>query len=209
MVMLLAAVAGWCAPGCKPQSSAPKDRVPPNPSAPARYGPPTGVAAKEIPRALPPSRDTNWQSAPFWILHSELSPGILVHSSTRYLGLFADLAESGHGAPTHGAWSTKDGPRAFKPGVTHDASGQEENWLLVWFAGATNWTNWDSPWAVFLQHKPSWLRLDERGLHLEFPASVGDVVVMPDSLTAQDFQDLQDLEHQFGRVSITGCRNRQ
>lgn len=176
-VLLLGTAAALA--GCKPQASAPKDRVPPNPSAPARYGSPTGVASKEIPRALPPVRDANWQSAPFWVLHTELSPGILVHSKTRYLGLFADLAESGLGAPAHVAWSTKDGPRPFKPGTTHDAGGMEENWLLVWFAGATNWTNWDSPWAVFLQHKPTWLRLDERGLHLEFAAQAGDVVVMP------------------------------
>ena len=165
--------------GCKPQPPAPTDRVPPNPNAPALYGPPTGTASKEIPRALPHSRDTSWQSAPFYVLHTELSPAILVHSSTRYLGLFSDLAELVLGAPSHVAWSTKDGPRAFKAGETQDSTGMEENWLLVWFAGATNWTNWDSPWAVFLQHKPGWIRLDERGLHLEFPASAGDVVLMP------------------------------
>ncbi len=175
----LLVLAGLGMAGCGKESSAPPDRVPPNPSAPARYGPPTGVAAKEIPRALPPSRDTNWLTAPFWVLHSELSPGVLVHSSTRYLGLFADLVEADLGAPAHVAWSTKDGPRAFPAGETHDARGLEENWLLVWFAGAKGWTNWDSPWAVFLQRKPTWLRLDERGLHLEFPASAGDVVVMP------------------------------
>jgi len=217
--------------GCRPPAPVPKDRVPPNPSAPARYGPPTGVASKEIPRALSLERDTNWQSAPFWILRTELSPAILVHSKTRYLGLFApegrqqspsppseggegrgeeglsprrsagreqerplspsegerehaianpsQRAEQEFGAPAHIAWSTRDGPRAFKPGTTHDVTGMEENWLLVWFAGAQGWTNWDSPWAAFLQHKPTWLRLDERGLHLEFPARAGDVVVMP------------------------------
>ncbi len=165
--------------GCKPQPAASKDRVPPNPNAPALYGPPTGTASKEIPRALPHSRDTSWQSAPFYVLHTELSPAILVHSSTRYLGLFSDLAELELGAPSHVAWSTKDGPRAFKAGETQDSTGMEENWLLVWFAGATNWTNWDSPWAVFLQHKPGWIRLDAGGLHLEFPASAGDVVMMP------------------------------
>ena len=175
LLVLAAGLAG----GCGKNPSEAKARVAPNPSAPARYGPPTGVAAKEILRALPPVRDTNWSSAPFSILHTELSPALLVHSSTRYLGLFAELAAQGLGAPSHVAWSTKDGPRAFPPGETHDVRELEENWLLVWFAGAANWTNWDAPWAVFLQHRPTWLRLDERGLHLEFPASAGDVVVLP------------------------------
>lgn len=104
---------------------------------------------------------------------------MLVRSSTRYLGLFRDLGDAGLGTPTQVAWSTRDGPRAFAAGQTHDATGLEENWLLVWFSGAAGWTNWDSPWAVFLQHKPRWLRLDERGLHLEFNRQAGDVVVLP------------------------------
>ena len=172
-------LAAFVLAGCKPQSSAPADRVPPNPNAPALYGAPSSVPSKELPRALPHPSDTDWHSAPFYVLHSELTPGILIHSSTRYMGLFSDLTRQGLGAPSYVEWSTKEGPRPFKAGATHDVSAMEENWLLVWFAGATNWTNWDSPWAVFLQHKPSWLRLDQDGLHLEFSSTAGDVVMMP------------------------------
>jgi len=167
------------APGCQRQPEGAAERVPPNPNAPAAYLAVTSAPSTRIAPARPNSAGTNWESTPFWVLHTELSPAILVHSSTRYLGLFADLAESGLGAPTHVAWSTRDGPRAQKAGTTHDVSAMEENWLLVWFAGAAGWANWDSPWAIFLQRKPSWLRLDEKGLHLEFPEVVGDVALLP------------------------------
>jgi hypothetical protein len=50
-----------------------------------------------------------------------------------------------------------------------DVTKMEENWLLVWFAGAQGWTNWDTPWAVFLQHNPTSMHLDDAGLHISFP----------------------------------------
>ena len=55
----------------------------------------------------------------------------------------------------------------------------EECWLLVWFAGARGWTNWDTPWAVYLQKKPSSIRLTDAGLFLRFPAQAGDIVLLP------------------------------
>ena len=51
--------------------------------------------------------------------------------------------------------------------------------MVVWFSGARGWTNWDSPWAVYLQHKPTRMKLDDAGLHLQFRQSAGDVVMMP------------------------------
>lgn len=165
--------------GCGRPAPSAADRIPPNPNAPALYSNVPPPSASPAAPARPPSTNTAWKAAPFYVLHTEVSPATLVHSSTRYLGLFCDLLEFGLGAPAHVAWATKDGPRTFPFGQTHDVSGMEENWLLVWFADATNWTNWDSPWAIFLQHKASWLRLDQRGLHLEFPREAGDVVLMP------------------------------
>jgi len=167
------------ASGCGRQPDGAAERIAPNPNAPAAYPVVTTAPSTNIARARPHSNNVGWKAAPFWVLHTELSPAILIHSSMRYLGLFADLAESGLGAPTYVAWSTRDGPRAQKAGTTHDVSAMEENWLLVWFAGVAGWTNWDAPWAVFLQRKPGWLRLDEKGLHLEFPEAAGDVAMLP------------------------------
>ena len=167
------------AEGCRRQPEGAADRIAPNPNAPAAYPAVTTPPSIQITRSRPHSNDSSWRSAPFWVLHSEVSPAILVHSSTRYLGLFADMTEGGLGAPGHVAWSTRDGPRAQQAGTTHDVSAMEENWMLVWFAGMAGWTNWDAPWAVFLQRKPTWLRLDEKGLHLEFPEVAGDVVLLP------------------------------
>jgi len=102
-----------------------------------------------------------------------------VHSSTKYLGLFTGLTNYGLSAPSHLAWPTMNGPRTFKRGELLGLTNMAQNWILVWWAGAEGWTNWDSPWVVFLQHRPDAMSLDEDGLHLEFPHAAGDVVMIP------------------------------
>src|SRR5262245_51566420 len=77
--------------GCQRQPEGAADRIAPNPNAPAAYPAVATPSSTQIPRARPHSNDSSWKSAPFWVLHSELSPAILVHSSTRYVGLFADM----------------------------------------------------------------------------------------------------------------------
>jgi hypothetical protein len=174
---LLFAVA---ATGCRRESAPSGERTPPNPAAPAFYGPPTGVASREIPRLLfSGANDPAWKSAPFHVLQTELSPATLVHSAGRQLDLFAGMANHGVGAPTFMAWATINGPRTFKRGETLSVTNMAENWVLVWWAGAVGWTNWDTPWVVYLQHKPDVIKLDADGLHLEFPRAAGDVVLLP------------------------------
>jgi hypothetical protein len=166
--------------GCGRNSTTSDGRTSPNPNAPALYGPPTGVASKEIPLARPLDAGIDaWRSAPFYLLQTDLSPALLVHSDSRHLGLFTGTTNYGLGAPKFVAWSTMNGPRTFKRGEKLDVAKMEECWMLVWWAGAEGWTNWDSPWVLYLQHKPEAMSLDEDGLHLEFPRSAGDVALMP------------------------------
>lgn len=120
-----------------------------------------------------------WTNASFAVLQTELSPAVLIHSESSYLGLFADMERYGLGAPSHVGFSAMSGPKGFKKGDHLPVVHMEENWLIVWFAGAKGWTNWDSPWAVFLQHRPMGMILQDDGLHLQFQKAAGDVVVMP------------------------------
>ena len=147
---------------------------------PALYGAPLGAPSKTIPRVR--SMRTNsedWSSAPFSCVQTELSPATLYHSSTKYLGCFTHLADYGLGAPTFAAFNTPTGPRVYTNGQPMDLRWMEENWVLVWFAGAKGWTNWDSPWVVYLQHKPTAIKLNGDGLHFEFKVAAGDVVLFP------------------------------
>ena len=89
------------------------------------------------------------------------------------------MTNHGLGAPTFVAWATMNGPRTFKRGELLNVTNMAENWVLVWWAGAEGWTNWDSPWVVYLQHKPEAMKLDADGLHLESPRAAGDVVLLP------------------------------
>jgi hypothetical protein len=178
---LLPGVFVFLTAGCGKRSiTAPLPSAGPGPRAPALYGSLTGSASRDISRARPSAtNDSSWRQAAFFVLQTELSPAVLVHSTGRHLNLFSDLKSHGLGAPRFVAWSTPNGPRSFSRGAELDVKKMEENWLMVWFAGAEGWTNWDSPWAVFLQHNPSSMRLDDAGLHLSFPEKTGDVVLMP------------------------------
>lgn len=177
--------AGWLAiclllPGCNRAPSPPGQRTPPNPRAPAAYGQPSGPASTQIARvSLPSGAPTNGWAVPFGVVQTELSPALLVHSEHRTLDLFAGSTNFGLGAPTFVAWSTMNGPRSFKRGETLDVTRMRESWVLVWWAGSENWTDWDAPWVAYLQHQPSAMRLDEDGLHLEFARAAGDVVLLP------------------------------
>ena len=103
----------------------------------------------------------------FGVLESELTPAILVHSRSKYLGLFADAE-----APSHIAFSTRNGPRPFRRGEKLKADELEECWLLLWSSNMP-------PWVVYLQHKPLAITLDTNGLHCSFENGAGDVVLLP------------------------------
>ncbi len=149
-------------------------------NSPALYGEPASEPATLIPRARPfDAAARSWQDAAFSFVQTELSPATLYHSSGNYLGVFTGMTNSGLGAPSHLAFSTPRGPRSYAANEKLDPRGMEENWIVVWFAGAEGWTNWDSPWAVFLQHKPASMELNADGLQLRFSQSAGDVVLMP------------------------------
>ena len=178
--LILAVVVLLASLGCRRDAATSGERTPANPTSPALYGSPTGTASTSIARspALISTNDS-WKSNAFYVLHTELSPATLVHSSTRHLSLFSGMTNYGLGAPKFVAWATMNGPRTFKRGEKLDVSVMAEGWVLVWWAGAEGWTNWDCPWVVYLQHKPDRMALDDDGLHLDFPKEAGDVVMLP------------------------------
>lgn len=123
---------------------------------------------------------SRWGSgASLTVVQSALSPALLVQCGERRLSLFAGLQERGLGAPGHAAFGADGGPRIVTNGHPADVSRMNERWVLVWFAGAAGWTNWDAPWAVFLSHRPSVMVLDAAGLHFEFPNQAGEVTLLP------------------------------
>ena len=149
-------------------------------SLPATYAEINFVPSTNISRARPfPSTNIAWQSAPLAIVQTELSPATLIHCESQRLSLFARMQERGLGAPSHAVFGANGGPRMATNGLPIDVSQMNECWILVWFAGAKNWTNWDSPWAVFVQHRPNAMKLDQDGLHFAFSGPAGDLVMMP------------------------------
>src|ERR1051326_372561 len=151
------------------------------PTPPALYGPPQNSPSQSIPRLRPmaPKSAEALSRAPFSCVETELSPATLYHSSTHYISFFTGLHDYGLGGPKFAAFNTPTGPSIYTNNQAMDVRWIEENWVLVWFNGAKGWTNWDSPWVVYLQHKPIAIKLDDNGLHFEFPGPAGDLVLLP------------------------------
>jgi len=146
---------------------------------PALYGELTAKPPTSIRPARPNSADKDWQQAPFAVIETELSPATLFHCASNRISFFTHLADRGLGAPSYAACATRTGIKIYKPGEAIKADWIEECWVLVWFSGAKGWTNWDSPWAVYMQRKPSALSLDGDGLHFRFEQAAGDLVLLP------------------------------
>jgi len=165
---------------CRRPTSPAGEQTAPNPSAHALYGQSRGTPALEIARIRPSSADDGqWQAAPFYFIQTELSPALLVHASAKQLDLLTGMTNYGLSAPTFVAWATSNGPRAFGRDQALEVATMAECWVLAWWAGAAGWTQWDSPWVIYLQHKPAAMKLDDDGMHLEFGQPAGDVVLMP------------------------------
>lgn len=155
------------------------DQRPSSPST-GGYGPLTAEPSKSIVRARPDNSATEpWTNAGLTVIQTELSPATLYHSSSKTLSFFANMMETGIGGPTFAAISTEQGPKIFKPGEAIAPSRLRESWFVVWWSGATNWTNWDSPWFLTLQHRPEMIRFDTNGLHFTFTNEAGYAALMP------------------------------
>jgi hypothetical protein len=89
------------------------------------------------------------------------------------------MPETGLGAPAHAAFLQNGKIIQLTAGTTVASPDLDECWIMVWFAGAGGWSNWDSPWAVFPEHRPTEIRLDAQGLHLSFANRADTVLLMP------------------------------
>jgi hypothetical protein len=143
------------------------------------YGQLNARPSTNIPPALSPQTFAPNAAAALTFLQTELSPAILFHTDTNTISFFTGLDEFGLAAPAYVAFDTSSGPRAFKNGDRLEPAHMEQNWVMVWFAGARGWTRGDIPCVVYLQHKPASMRLDTNGLHFRFRGPAGDMVLLP------------------------------
>ncbi|MGB9595234.1 MAG: hypothetical protein ACPL7B_03035, partial [Candidatus Poribacteria bacterium] len=148
----------------------------------ALYGEPIGRPSEMIQRVKPVGYiDQDWKNTDFYYIQTELSPCTLYYSKTKTITFFANMMDYGLGAPTYSAYITQNGQEQaiIKSGEKMNPNEMSENWVLVWFAGAIGWENWDSPWVVFLQKRPVSMTIDENGLSFEFKESAGYIVLLP------------------------------
>lgn len=124
-------------------------------------------------------------AGPLTVVTSELSPAVLVQTASPHLTLFGNLKLWGLGAPSRIALSTPSGVRTLRrraggePLALPAGALMREPWVLAWFADASGWTQWDSPWLVVWQHRPKVVTLDDDGLHANASSALGTVALMP------------------------------
>ena len=173
------ATTAWAAKSKKSYTPNPPRYVPPRIDR-SLYGPPTAAPSSVIRRVRPMGSAPNeWRKAPFFVIQTELSPATLYRCTTDYLAFFTHMKDHGLGGPTHAAYATAGTPRVVEAGSEMNGAAMSECWVLVWFAGAEGWNDWDSPWVVFLQKRPRSIRFDAEGLVFRFDGPAGLAVLMP------------------------------
>jgi len=120
-----------------------------------------------------------WTNGALAVVESALSPATLLHANARALAFFVPDVATGLGAPSHVCISTEQGPKIFKPGEKIDPKRMRESWFVVWWAGARGWTNWDAPFFLTLQRRPSAIEFTTNGLHLQFTNAAGYAALLP------------------------------
>ncbi len=168
LMMTLAAALGPV--GCQPKPEAPTT---------ALYG-----SLTNSPRALSAvAKETSavqpWTNGALAVVESALSPATLFHANTKSLAFFVPDAATALGAPSYICFSTQQGPKIFKPGDKIDPARMRESWFVVWWAGARGWTNWDAPFLLTLQHRPSVIEFTTNGLQLQFTNTAGYAALLP------------------------------
>jgi hypothetical protein len=122
---------------------------------------------------------TNQFERTSFLISTELSPAILIHSNQSKVALFANMDKWGLSNPTFSFLPLRQGTRVLKQGESLSSPSQTAPWVLVSFSGAKGWEDWDAPILIVLQHRPSQISLNEKGLSLSFPKEAGDIVLMP------------------------------
>ena len=170
---------------------------------PAAYGELVTGSAGEVSRPrparipVPASLPTN---AALTVIQTELFPATLWRSSESRVRVFADLASTGLGGPTFLAYSSPTGIATLRPGDVVNGSELRENWLLACFPGASGWTNWDSPWAVFLQRRPARVQFNTNGVELQFVGPAAHFAMMP----LYGYYKPPQMDHEFKDPSVDG-----
>jgi len=146
----------------------------------ALYGPVRAAYAKGPERVRPMSAAGKaWRDAPFLVVQTELSPATLIRSKTPYLAFFTGMGGGGPAAPTFAAYVASGTPTVVRAGGRINPQAMTECWILVWFAGAKGWTEWDSPHVLYLQRRPRSVTFGADGLVLRFDGPAGHVVLLP------------------------------
>jgi len=123
------------------------------------------------------------QSGQLQVMKTQLSPAWLIRTTSSSVDLFAGSKAAGLDSPTYvgfadGAGKSDVYSRAGSVGEV-SLSRMSEPWLMVWWQGAGGWKDWDIPFLVVLQHKPTSLTMTDDGITLKFNRRAGNIAIMP------------------------------
>lgn len=133
--------------------------------------------ADELPEIL----DATFRESPacLTVIASDMSPAVLLHVPGGNLRLFATLDRWGLRPPQHFALRGEAGVvQVASPGMAQGAQ-FAASWIICWSGQAPGPLEFEVPWLVVLQRRPSQVVLDGEGLSLSWSSSGDWVVLMP------------------------------
>lgn len=122
--------------------------------------------ADEMPEPL--SRRRLWESRDVYYFRSVLSPGLLIRMKSSTVTFFSDLSRYGAQPPSFFLVKSANGTRSFERGESAAGDELQASWIVASFQGARGWEQFDAPWFISLEKRPSRVALTDDGLVLEF-----------------------------------------
>lgn len=132
-------------------------------------------------------RDVNWINIRYIIKYSDstelsvyenaIHPGFFVNTSSSEINLFCGIKEFGLSQPNNMCYFSKTA--VIKTTQSEKISDMQRNWLLVWFNGAAGWLNFDYPFLIVFQKKPTLVENKNDALSVSFRSSGGWIAVLP------------------------------
>jgi len=111
---------------------------------------------------------------------SSLSPAWNLRTDANSINIFQNISQWKIGLPSHIAYmDKKNNLKVIKKGDAIDGSDMSSNWILTWFNGSENWSEFDMPWLFALEKKTQSISINDNALTFTFNKEAGNLSGMP------------------------------
>jgi len=134
--------------------------------------------AREASNPLPD--DHLFKDKDAYYLQSFLNPGVLLRMRSQHIRFFGGMKRYEAEGPSCFWIKSKNGAKTISTGESIRGDEMAANWILTSFQGARGWEQFDVPWFLALENRPTLITLDRDGLRIDFATQdTGHIFSMP------------------------------